>query len=485
MTSSSFTNLLDLVSERVGGFVLEASDDFFAGKENLIKPADPVFVADKYTDRGKWMDGWESRRRRTPGYDWAVVRLGIPGIIRGVVIDTRFFTGNYPEQAMVEGSTAEPGACVAELEDWIELVPRSPLGGDRLNSFAVASSQRFTHVRLSIFPDGGVARLRVYGEASPDWRSLPREIDLAAAALGATIIASSDAHFGEPRNLIMPGLAPDMRDGWETRRRRGPGHDWAIISLAAEGVTERVEVDTSHFKGNFPDRCSLEVSLTGPMGEEQSWVEVLPESKLQADARRVFELAAAPAARFARLNIYPDGGVSRLRLFGRMTDEGRLKARLAALNAASAGQAAGDFLRCCGSSAWASRMTAGRPYPDIAAVESAADATWSGCEREDRLEAFAAHPAIGARAGGGWPSQEQAGVAQADAGALDSIAELNARYLEKFGYTFIVCATGKTAEQLLDILRRRMENRPQDEIERAAEAQRQITRLRLRKLLSE
>ena len=483
MTSSSFTDLLDLASEHVGGCVLEASDDFFAEKENLIKAADPGFVPGKYTDRGKWMDGWESRRRRGPGYDWAVLRLGIPGIIRGVTIDTRFFTGNYPEQAALEACTAEPGACAEQLTDWIELIPRSPLQGDRLNPFEVSSSQRFTHVRLNIFPDGGVARLRVYGEASPDWRAVTGEIDLAAAENGAVIVGSSDSHYGDPRNLIMPGLARDMRGGWETRRRRGPGHDWAIIRLAAEGIIERVEVDTSHFKGNFPDRCSLDVS---PSGEEQSWVEVLAESKLQADMRRVFdrELTAVPAARYARFNIYPDGGVSRLRLFGRMTDQGRVRVRLTALNAAPAKQAVADFTRCCGSTVWASRMAAGRPYPDIAELESAADSNWSSCAGQDRLEAFAAHPAIGARSGR-WSSEEQAGAARADADTLNEIRELNTRYREKFGYTFIVYATGKTAEEMLDILRRRMGNCPEDEIERAAEEQRQITRLRLRKLLSE
>ena len=485
MSSSSFTDLLDLAGERAGGCVLAASDDFFAEKENLIKAADPVFAPDKYTDHGKWMDGWESRRRRGPGYDWAVIQLGIPGIIRGVVVDTRFFTGNYPEQMSLEAATAETNARVDDIEDWILVVPKSPLRGDSLNPFEVASPQRFTHMRLNIFPDGGVARLRVHGEALPDWRRLGPEVDLAAAARGATVVDSSDRHYGHPRNLLMPGRAQNMGDGWETRRRRGPGHDWAILRLAAEGVIERVEVDTSHFKGNFPDACSLDVS---PTGQEGSWTEVVPQSKLRADAQQTFQAdpaAAARPARFARFHIYPDGGVSRLHLFGRLSDRGRLEANLASLNAASCRQAVADFRKCGGSNAWATAMTDGRPYADASALETAADAAWNRCSRDGWLESFASHPAIGARTGGDWSRQEQSGMTGAGSETQHEIEALNRSYREKFGYTFIVCATGKTTDEMLDILRRRIGNRAEDELQNAAAEQRRIARLRLRKLLSE
>ncbi len=483
MSAASFTDLLDLAAERSGGSVLAASDDFFAEKENLIKAAEPVFVSDKYTDRGKWMDGWESRRRRGPGYDWAVVRLGIPGIIRGVVVDTRFFTGNYPEHASLEGCTAGSTARVEDLEDWIEVIPKSPLRGDTLHPFEVAERQRFTHVRLNIFPDGGVARLRVYGEALPDWKSLGLKIDLAAAECGAKIVESSDRHFGDPKNMIMPGPGRDMSDGWETRRRRGPGHDWVILRLAAEGIIDEVEIDTSHFKGNLPDTCSLEVSAEGEGGP---WTEVLGQCKLQANARHAFrqELKAAPVARFARFHIYPDGGVSRLRLFARLTEEGRLRANLAALDAAPKKPAVADFLRCCGSSRWANEMAAGRPYSTLSELETAADRVWSRCSRKDWEEAFSAHPRIGEPATGAWSLEEQSGVHRAGDETLRKLAELNLRYAEKFGYTFIVCAAGKSANEILDILERRLENAPENEIREAAEQQRLITRLRLRKLLS-
>jgi allantoicase len=483
MSIGSSTDLPDLAGERVGGCVLAASDEFFAEKENLIKAADPVFIADRYTDRGKWMDGWETRRRRLPGHDWVLVRLGIPGVIRGVVVDTRFFTGNYPEQMSLESCTAGADASIEQLTDWIEIIPQSSLRGDTLRNFEVNHGQRFTHVRLNIFPDGGVARLRVHGEASPDWRRFGGEINLAAYECGATVIDSTDQHYGHPENLIMPGAGRSMADGWETRRRRGPGHDWATLRLAVEGIVDRVEVDTRHFKGNYPDACSLEVSLTG---EEGSWTEVLGPCKLQPHTQQAFEqeLAAAPAARFARFHIYPDGGVSRLRLFGHMTENGRLEANLAALNSAPQRVALDDFLRCCGSRAWAGAMIAGRPYPSLPTLEMAADSAWCHCSQEDWLEAFSAHPAIGQRTGGTWSREEQSGAAEANAEMLRQFEELNLRYREKFGYTFIVCATGRSANEMLDMLRSRIENGAGSEIQNAAREQREITRLRLRKLLS-
>lgn len=483
MSADPIFGPLELASARAGGVVLAASDDFFAEKENLIKAAEPVFIADRYTGRGKWMDGWESRRRRVPGNDWAVVRLGIPGVISSVTVDTRFFTGNYPEECSLEGCAADIDARLEELGDWIDLVPRRALRGDSLNLFDVTHPRRSTHVRLNIFPDGGVARLRVYGEARPDWKHLGRDIDLAAAECGATLVDASDRHYGNPQNLIMPGPGCSMADGWETRRRRGPGHDWVTVRLASEGVVEAVEVDTSHFKGNFPHACSLDVS---PNGDDGSWTEVLCRSKLEADTRHVFrsELRGGISARFARFNIFPDGGVSRLRLFGRMTELGRTEANLAAWNSASRAQALEDFERCSGSPAWAGRMEAGRPYRDLAALEAAAGKAWEQCSRAEWLQAFATHPRIGERGAGKWPAEEQSGAASASTETLAELERLNFQYLQRFGYIFIVCASGKSADEMLEILRSRMRNSPELELRNAANEQRLITQLRLRKLLS-
>ena len=330
-----FTELIDLASEKLGGAVLFSNDDFFAPKENLLKASAPVFIEGKYTDRGKWMDGWESRRRRTPGFDWCIIRLGLPGIIRGVTVDTSFFRGNYPEHCSLEGAALQGLPTVEELTDesvqWVPLLPQMPLAGDSQNHFPIQYNERLTHLRFKIYPDGGVARLRVYGIVSPDWDRLTRsggDIDLAAAENGALVISCSDMFFGHRHNLIMPGRATNMSDGWETKRRRGPGHDWAIIKLARRGLIHSVEVDTAHFKGNFPESCSLEAYNAQDAGEDKltdlsvRWASLLPRTKLQAHTRHYFdrELLDPGVASHLRFNIYPDGGVSRLRVYGKLVD---------------------------------------------------------------------------------------------------------------------------------------------------------------------
>ena len=326
---TDFTELIDLAAERVGGAVLYANDDFFAPKENLLKPSAPVFREGEYTDRGKWMDGWESRRRRTPGFDWCIIRLGLPGIIRGVVVDTSYFRGNYPEQCSLEGSALDGQPDIDQLLDesveWAEVLPVSQLRGDAQNSFPVEHERRVTHLRFKIYPDGGVARLRVYGEVVPDWARLKRGgiIDLAAVEHGALVLSCSDMFFGHRHNLIMPGRALNMSDGWETKRRRGPGHDWVIIKLGARGWIDQVEIDTAHFKGNYPESCSLEGcnvpdATNADALTNCAWAEILPRTKLQAHTRHLFldELKQPGALTHVRFHIYPDGGVSRLRLYG-------------------------------------------------------------------------------------------------------------------------------------------------------------------------
>jgi allantoicase len=328
---TDFDNLrrryVDLAQPRLGSQVVYATDDFFADKSRLIEPAAPVFVPGKYDENGKWMDGWESRRKRTPGHDWCVVKLGVPGVVAGLEIDTRHFTGNYPPGAMVE-------ACVSDAEapgddaGWIALTPRLALKGDDRLYVLVERAEPVTHLRLHIYPDGGVARLRVWGRVAVDWSRLSAEavVDLLATASGGRGIIANDEHFGRVENLTAPGRGVDMGDGWETRRRREPGHDWAILELGATGIVEAVEVDTAHFKGNYPDRCSIQASAaaTGSpaniAAQAEHWPMLLSEVKLQPDHLHRFrdELAALGPVRFVRLNIFPDGGVSRLRIRGRV-----------------------------------------------------------------------------------------------------------------------------------------------------------------------
>lgn len=330
-----FTELIDLASERLGGAVIYANDEFFAPKENLLKASAPVFIEGKYTDLGKWMDGWETRRKRAPNLpdlsDWCMIRLGLPGIIRGIIVDTSFFRGNYPTHCSLEvcSISGQPDIrqLLGETTIWTEILSKSELQGDSINSFAMEQTQWATHLRLIIYPDGGVARLRVFGDVIPDWNRLiarDSEIDLAAVENGGIVLAASDMFFGHRHNLIMPGRALNMSDGWETKRRRGPGYDWSIIQLGRAGVISRIEVDTSWFKGNFPESCSIESCHAPgervPNLDELQWKELLPRTKLLGHSRHTFEdeLTGTGTATHVRFNIFPDGGVSRLRVFGRV-----------------------------------------------------------------------------------------------------------------------------------------------------------------------
>ncbi len=318
---------VNLAQPRLGAEVTYATDDFFADKARLIDPAEPRFIPDKYDEHGKWMDGWESRRKRTPGHDWCVIRLGVPGLVAGFEIDTRHFTGNYPPAAEIlvcRSDEAIPG----EQAGWTKVTERVVLNGDDRVYVPVEHDAPVTHVRLDIFPDGGVARLRVWGRVARDWSTvdLDARLDLLAMENGGRGIIASDEHYGCIENLTAPGRGLNMGDGWETRRRRETGHDWAVLELGAAGRIEEVVIDTAFFKGNYPDRCFLQAAPEASGSPEeiaaqsQGWPLLLPEVKLEADKVHVFRegLSDPGAIRFVRLNIVPDGGVSRMRLVGRV-----------------------------------------------------------------------------------------------------------------------------------------------------------------------
>jgi allantoicase len=322
--------LPDLLSARVGGRALYANDEFFAPKSCLVDPEPAIFVAGKYTDRGKWMDGWETRRRRTPGHDWCVLQLGLRGRLHEVDVDTSFFVGNQPEQASLEACDHRGPATRQALEraQWMVVLPPSQLEPGKSNPFRLKGQGPYTHVRLNIFPDGGIARLRVRGEVTVDLDRLRKKklIDLAAIENGGVVLGASDEHFGKKGHLVLPGRASSMAEGWETRRRRGPGHDWAVVRLGAPGRLEKVEIDTAHFKGNFPESAALEGCLAPGKGLAElpsaAWQEILPRTTLRAHTRHHFakQLRARGPFSHVRLLIYPDGGVSRLRLHGRLAE---------------------------------------------------------------------------------------------------------------------------------------------------------------------
>ena len=272
---------VQLEQPRLGSRVTYATDEFFGAKERLIEAADPVFDADRYDDHGKWMDGWESRRKREPGHDHCVIRLGVPGIVHGFDVDTSHFTGNYPPQVSIDGCVSDEDV---PAQGWVEILPRTDIEGDSHNFLDVRNDTIFTHLRLHIYPDGGIARLRVFGEIRPDFSGVDGYVDLAALEHGGRPIACSDQHYGSVHNLLAPGRGANMGDGWETARRRGPGNDWVIIALGHPGEIERAEIDTAHFKGNYPDRVSLEGGLfdsdDAVTNSSPAWRTLLPEAKL-------------------------------------------------------------------------------------------------------------------------------------------------------------------------------------------------------------
>ncbi len=315
----SFTQLPDLAQRALGGVVMAASDEAFAAKENLINAGAPDFRPRTFGAKGQEYDGWETRRRRTPGHDWAVVRLGAPGVIRGLVVDTAWFKGNYPAYASVEACAADGYPAADELENWTEIVPKSPLTGDTAHEFTVAVERRFTHVRLNAYPDGGIARLRVHGEVVADPRLLTgMTVDLAALANGATVTGCSDMFYSSPANVIMPGLARHQAEGWETARRRDEGNDWVALRLAAPGRVHLVEIDTSNLRYNSPG----EVRVRGAESSSSPLFDILPRTRLQPDTVHRFRVDAERAASHARVDIHPDGGLARVRLYGSLTEDG-------------------------------------------------------------------------------------------------------------------------------------------------------------------
>lgn len=320
---------VNLANPRLGARALGASDDFFAEVGRMLNPDPAAFVPGKYDTNGKWMDGWESRRKRVAGHDWALVKLGVKGVIHGFDVDTSHFTGNYPPAVSIEATvSASDDVATLQAAEWTEILPATPLGPNSHHLLECGSSDAWTHLRVNIYPDGGIARLRVYGRPVSALESLAGDalVDLVAMENGGRAVSWNDASFGSSvAALLLPGRGINMGDGWETRRRREPGNDWCVLELGAPGTVEKVEVDTAFFKGNFPDRCSIQAACVSG-GTDRSittqsmfWQTLLPEQKLSMDAVHCFaeEIAQLGTITHVRFNIFPDGGVSRLRLWGR------------------------------------------------------------------------------------------------------------------------------------------------------------------------
>jgi len=470
--------LPDLAARDLGAGVVAANDELFAARENLIRPEPPVFQQHTFGPKGQVMDGWETRRRRSPGSDFAIVRLGCPGIVRRVVVDTAHFTGNYPPEASVEACGVDGYPAPSDLENatWTQLVPRAKLSGDTRHEFTVDDPHRYTHVRLTIYPDGGVARLRVFGDVIADPRLLTDTVDLAALENGGRVRGCSNAFYSSPNNLIKPGLPRVMGEGWETRRRRDEGNDWVELDLACAGRPALAEIDTTHFVGNAPGWAALSGGATA----------LLDRTPLQPDTRHRFVLDGAADVTTLRLDVYPDGGVGRLRLWGTPTAAGREALALRFANALPDVQLTPLLRGCCAAPDWIDAVRAGRPYTSLAALLERSDVATAALDDAGLSAAVAAHPRIGERAHGthaAWSRQEQAGVGGASGDVRAELAAANAEYEQRFGHVYLVCATGRSADELLAICRSRLANDPDTEHAVVLTELGKIARLRLGKLL--
>ncbi|OAA67264.1 allantoicase [Niveomyces insectorum RCEF 264] len=337
------SNSIDLVSAGLEGKVLAYSDQWFAEAANLLTPTPPIRAPGKMVYSGAWYDGWETRRHNPAPFDWVVVRLGVAsGTVTGVEIDTAFFNGNEAPAISVEGCYRPGGddevvAWGHGRGGWETILGRQPCGPSQRHGWRLATdtstaqAKAYTHVRLNMYPDGGIARFRLFGHAVPVFPADPAAVfDLAAAQNGGVAVACSDQHFGTKDNLLLPGRGKDMGDGWETARSRTKGHvDWAIVRLGAPGRIQRIVVDTAFFRGNFPQKVRVEAlhwtqpaglssSATGPAADDAAWREAVPASPCGPDQEHEFasQLAADLVVTHVKLVMIPDGGVKRIRVFG-------------------------------------------------------------------------------------------------------------------------------------------------------------------------
>ena len=321
MKKNNINNFVNLASPKLGTKVMSFSDDFFGKVSRMLNDKAPQFIEDKYDNHGKWMDGWESKRRRDGGHDWAIIKLGSPGKVYEIEIDTSFFTGNYPPFASIQGLYSEKKP--DHNDDWKIILKKQKLQGDKVHNFKV-NSTKVNYIRFQIFPDGGIARLRLLGHVEIDLEKFKnKKIELSSLNLGGKIIAYNNAHYGDVSALLTSGRGKTMGDGWETRRRREPGNDWIIVKLAKSGIIEEIEIDTAHFKGNFPDKASISAAffdekekVSSIIKQNKNWKEILPPTKLKADKiHRFKKILRSDEVNYVKLSIFPDGGVSRFRVF--------------------------------------------------------------------------------------------------------------------------------------------------------------------------
>ena len=318
--------MINLADPRIGSKVIFKTDDFFAAAHRILNIETPVFKDGLFDKHGKWMDGWETRRRRSKGFDYLILKLGKPGKIFDIDIDTTHFNGNQPTHASLEGCLSKTKP--SKKTKWISLLSKKKLGPSRNHSFKSNNKSVFNYIRLNIFPDGGVARLRLYGKIEMEKNFLNNKtINLTSVLNGASIIGCNNEHFGRAENIIAPGKGKNMGDGWETRRSRGKNFDWIIIKCSSPGKINKIQLDTHHFKGNYPDKCSVQAAYIpnkipekNIVNKSKKWAYLLNKIKLYAHKKHNFnnKIMKNKKINYIRINIFPDGGISRIRAFGKV-----------------------------------------------------------------------------------------------------------------------------------------------------------------------
>jgi len=496
-----FRGTVDLASGEVGGKALLASDEFFAGCENLVDPREPEWREGEFTERGKWMDGWEPRRRRAPGHDWAIVKLGLKGDLVGADIDTRWFTGNHAPFAALFATVADDDATPEWLRDsaeWTCVLPQVRLDRGGHNVVALEPFKGATHVMLHIYPAGGVARLRVHGRPTPVAVEGDAVVDLACVTSGGRTLACSDAYFAKMENLLLPQPPPTMGDGWETKRSPFPKQDWVAIALGAPGRLRELVLDTMHFKGNYPEAARVD-AIYWPdappyeLMKSPHWEPITGDVRLGPHAAHRVVVDKPGPWTHLKLTILTDGGIARLRAMGVPTKDtpGADDPLLQFLNEGDDDAVREAITRCCGARRFVDGLMNARPFGSRAHLMGAASEVFWHLGDGDWLEAFEHHPRIGAdpealkkkfQDTAGWAQGEQAGVKGASDETLAALAEGNRRYEERFGHIFIVCASGLSADEMLSRLVAREPNEPAFELRVAAGEQLKITKLRLEKL---
>ena len=320
-------NQTDLSNPILGTKILYCTDEFFAAAKRLLNPSNPIFKENVFDNHGKWMDGWETRRKRVKGHDHVIIKLGKPGQINTVNVDTSYFNGNQPEYAKLEGCYSKNN----NLDNlkWTQLTKKNKIKPNSKNLLKSLSKKTFTHLKLNIYPDGGVARLRLFGNIDLSLNKFLKNkiFDSANIVNGSHVIACSDEHFGNANNLLLPGKSINMGNGWETRRRRGKGYDWVIIKLGKACFINSFEVGTHYFKGNYPDNFSIQafsfekkINISNLIKKSRSWLTLIPKHKLKENSNFKIKNNKFLNKKFnyIKLNIYPDGGISRLRVFGKV-----------------------------------------------------------------------------------------------------------------------------------------------------------------------